>query len=160
VRRFIAPVVLVLFAAATLRGADDAMARFNVVDIKASVANLYIASVTMTMPPFVRKKAVYSSTYYAKVFPYFFYSERGRIWIVVPEADLRRAAQGQPVDFVGHALSDSGDERKVEGHAVPTGPTGGRIRVRVFISRRIALNYETTYELKGAPNPVAALIPK
>lgn len=159
-RRFIAPVVLILFAAVTLRGADDGMARFNVVDIKPSVANLFIASVTMSMPPFVRKKTVYSSTYYAKVFPYFFYSERGRIWIVVPEADLQRAAQGQPVDFVGHALSDSGEQRKVEGHAIPTGPTAGKIRVRVFISRRIALNYDTTYELKGAPNPVAALIPK
>jgi hypothetical protein len=160
VRRFIAPVVLILVIAATLRGADDTMARFNVIDIKPSVASLYIASVTMIMPPFVRRKAVYSSTYYAKVFPYFFYSERGRIWIVVPDADLRRASLGQPVDFVGHALSDSGDERKVEGHAIPTGPTGGKIRVRVFITRRIALNYDTTYELKGAANPVAALIPK
>ncbi len=159
-RRFLAPVILILLAATTLRGADDPMARFNVVDIKPSVASLYIASVTMTMPPFVRTKAVYASTYYAKVFPYFFYSERGRIWIVVPDADLRRAALGQPVDFVGHALSDSGETRKVEGHAVPTGPTGGRIRVRVFITRRIALNYETTYELKGGANPVTALIPK
>jgi hypothetical protein len=160
VRRYLAPVVLCVAAAASLRGADDPMARFNIVDIKPSVASLYIASVTMTMPPFVRKKTVYSSTYYAKVFPYFFYSERGRIWIVVPDDELRRAALGQPVDFVGHALSDSGEERKVLGHAVPTGPTGGKIRVRVFITRRIALNYETTYELKGAPNPVTALIPK
>jgi hypothetical protein len=136
------------------------MARYNVVDIKPSVASLYIASVTMTMPPFTRKNTVYSSTYYAKVFPYFFYSERGRIWIIVPDADLRRAAQGQPVDFTGHALSESGEERKVEGHAVPTGPLGGMIRVRVFISRRIYLNYNTTYELKGAANPVSALIPK
>jgi hypothetical protein len=160
VRRFIAPFVLVLLAAAPMRGAEDPMARYNVVDIKPSVASLYIASVTMIMPPFVRKNTVYSSTYYAKVFPYFFYSERGRIWIVVPDADLRRASQGLPVDFVGHALSDSGEERKVTGHAVPTGPSGGKIRVRVFITRRIALNYDTTYELKGPANPVTALIPK
>lgn len=159
-RRFIAPVVLAFFAAAPLHAAEDGLSRYNVVDIKPSVASLYIASVTMTMPPFVRKQSVYSSTYFAKVFPYFFYSERGRIWIIVPDADLKRVAQGMPVDFVGHALSDSGEERKVVGHAVPTGPTGGRIRVRVFITRRIALNYDTTYELKGAANPVTALIPK
>jgi hypothetical protein len=154
-RRLLAPLVLVLAAATPGRGADAALARFNVVDIKTSVASLYIASVTMIMPPFVRRDAVYSSTYYAKVFPYYFFSEKGRIWIIVPEADLRRAAVGQPVDFVGHALSDSGDERKVEGRAVPTGPSGGKIRVRVFISRRISLNYDTTYELKGVP-PTAA----
>lgn len=159
-RRFLARFVLVLLTAAPMRGADDPLAPFNVVEIKPSVASLYIASVTMVMPPFVRKNAVYSSTYYAKVFPYFFYSERGRIWIVVPEADLRRAAQGQPVDFVGHALSDSGDERRVEGQAVPTGASGGRIKVRVFISRRIYLNYDTTYELKGAAGPAAAPVTK
>jgi hypothetical protein len=152
-RRLLASLLVVLAAAAPGRAADNSLARFNVVDIKTSVASLYIASVTMIMPPFVRHNAVYASTYYAKVFPYYFFSEKGRIWIVVPEAELRRAAVGQPVDFVGHALSDSGEERKVEGHAVPTGPSGGKIRVRVFISRRISLNYDTTYELKGVPSP-------
>jgi hypothetical protein len=156
-RRHLASLLVVLAAAAPGRAADDPLARFNVVDIKSSVASLYIASVTMIMPPFVRHNAVYSSTYYAKVFPYYFFSEKGRIWIVVPEADLRRAAVGQPVDFVGHALSDSGEERKVQGHAVPTGPSGGKIRVRVFISRRISLNYDTTYELKGVPVPAATV---
>jgi hypothetical protein len=156
-RRFLASLLLVLASAGPGRAADDSLARFSVVDIKQSVASLYIASVTMIMPPFVRHSEVYSSTYYAKVFPYYFFSEKGRIWIVVPEADLRRAAAGQPVDFVGHALSDSGEERKVTGRAVPTGPSSGKIRVRVFISRRISLNYDTTYELKGAPGPAVSV---
>ena len=107
-RRFIAPFVLALLAGVPLRGADDSLARYAVVDIKTSVASLYIASVTMTMPPFVRKNSVFSSTYSAKVFPYFFWSEKGRIWIIVPETDLHRVSLGQAVDFVGHALSDSG----------------------------------------------------
>jgi len=160
VRRYLAPLVLVFLAAAPLRGGEDGLERFNVVDIKPSTTSLIIASVTMTMPPFTRKRAVYSSTYYARVFPYFFLSEKGRIWITVPDDDIRRASLGQPVDFVGHALSESGEERKVEGHAVPTGPTGGKIRVRVFVSRRISLNYDTTYELKGSRDPVAAVTPR
>jgi len=155
VRRLLTPVTLALLAAAPLH-ADDSLARFNVVDIKPSTASIYIATVTMTMPPFVRKNVVYSSTYTAKVFPYFLFNEKGRIWIVVPEDLLWRAAKGEPVDFKGHALSDSGDERRVEGHATPTGPWGGRIRVRVFVTRRISLNYDTTYELKGASSPPAA----
>lgn len=154
-RRLLTPLALAVLAAAPLR-ADDSLARFNVVDIKPSTASIYIATVTMTMPPFVRKKVVYSSTYSAKVFPYFLFNEKGRIWIVVPDDLLRRAANGESVDFKGHALSDSGDERRVEGHATPTGPWGGKIRVRVFVTRRISLNYDTTYELKGAAGPPAA----
>ena len=114
----------------------------------------------MTMPPFVRKNTVYSSTYSAKVFPYFFYSEKGRIWIVIPDDDLRRVSLGEPVDFKGRAISDSGDERRIEGRATPTGPSGGKLRVRVFITRRIALTYNTTYDLQGTEQPPANAIPK
>jgi hypothetical protein len=159
VRRFLTPFTLALLAAAPLR-AEDPLARFNVVDIKPAVTSIIIATVTMSMPAFVRKSTVYSSTYSAKVFPYFFYNEKGRIWIIVPDDLLKRAARGQPVDFTGHALSDSGDERKVEGHAVPTGPWGGKIRVRVYVTRRISLVYDTTYELKGSANPLAAATPR
>ncbi len=158
-RRLLTPVSLALLAALPLR-ADDSMARFNVVDIKPAVVSVFIATVTMTMPPFVRKNTVYSSTYTAKVFPYFFYNEKGRIWIVVPEDLLQRAAKGQPVDFVGHALSDAGEERRVEGHAVPMGPWGGKIRVRVFVTKRISLNYDTTYVLKGSPGAAPAPTPR
>jgi hypothetical protein len=150
VRRLLIPVTLALLAAAPLR-ADDSLARFNVVDIKPAVVSIIIATVSMTMPPFVRKGSSYSSTYSAKVFPYFFYNEKGRIWIDVPDELLRRAAKGQPVDFKGHALSDSGDQRRIEGHAVPTGPFSGKIRVRVFVTRRISLDYDTTYVLRGLP---------
>jgi hypothetical protein len=148
VRRLLTPLTLAVLAGAPLR-ADDSLSRFSVVDIKPSTVSIFVPTVTMTMPPFVRKNVVYSSTYTAKVFPYFLFNEKGRIWITVPDDVLKRAATGQPVDFTGHALSDSGDERRVEGHATPTGPWSGKIRVRVFVTRRISLNYDTTYELKG-----------
>lgn len=114
----------------------------------------------MTYPPFVRKGAVYSSTYSAKVFPYFFYNEKGRIWIVVTDDDLRRVSMGQPVDFKGRAISEYGDDRKVDGRAVPTGPRTGKIRVRVFVTRRIALTYDTTYELIGPGQPPPEVTPR
>jgi hypothetical protein len=90
------------------------------------------------------------------VFPYFFYNETGRIWIVVPEHELHAIDHGSAIDFTGSAISASGDKRRVEGKAMPTGPTTGRIRVKVYVTRKIALTYETTYELKGAPTPVTA----
>jgi len=149
VRRFAAIAVLLLAAAASMPAAGDPMAKFSTVAIYPASANLFIATVSMAFEPFARHGPEYSSTYVARVFP-FFYTEKGRIWIVIPDDLLRRVDRGEAVDFVGHALNDSGDSRKVEGHAVPTGPMTGRIRVRVFISRRLSLNYDTTYELTGA----------
>jgi hypothetical protein len=71
----------------------------------------------------------------------------------VPADKLLRAARGEPVDFTGRGVSSSGDERRVEGRATPTGPSGGRIRVRIYVTRRISLTFDTTYELRGAAEP-------
>jgi hypothetical protein len=150
VRRFLASAALVISACVTLR-AEDSLSRYGVVDIKSCTTSIYIATVTMTMPPFVRKGSVYSSTYSAKVFPYFLFNEKGRIWMTVSDDDLRRASKGQEILLSGYATSDSGDERRVAGKATPTGPTSGKIRVRVFVTRRISLVYDTTYELRGPP---------
>ncbi len=155
VLRITAIAALALAAAAPARSEDDSLARFNRVDIKPATASLFIATVTMTMRPFVRRDTVFSSTYSARVFPYFFWNESGHIWIVAPGDRLLRAALGEPVDFTGRGISESGDERRIEGHATPTGPMGGKIRVRIYVSKRIFLTFDTTYELQGtAKTPV------
>ena len=146
-------------APAAAPGKPDPLTRFNTVAIKTASTSIIIGSVTMTMTPFQRKKVVYSSNYYAKVFPYFFYSERGRIWIVVPDEDLQKVARGESIDYKGHAVSDSGEERRIDGRAMPTSPTTGKIRVRVFVTRHISLTYDTTYELQGQP-AAAAVTPR
>lgn len=138
--------VMVLCAAAA--GADE-FSVFDRVAIKPTTANYLIASVHMDMPPFTRKRTVFSSTYAASVTPFFFYNESGRIWINLKDEGLRKVAKGEPTDFTGQAVSESGGLRRVEGRATPTGPRSGKIRVRVFVSRRIALTYDTTYELTG-----------
>jgi len=140
--------------------ANDPPGRFNKVAVRPATASFIIGTVTMTIPPFLRRNAVFSSTYSAKVFPYFFYSEQGRIWIVIPDDDLRRVSLGEAVDFKGHATSDSGDERRIEGRATPTGPLAGKLRVKVLVTRRIGLTYNTTYELQGTERPPAKAIPK
>ena len=161
VRKSLAPLVLVLLAlTAPLRGAGDPLDRYSIVAIKPATMSIYIGTITMSIPPFVRKNAVYASTYSAKVFPYFFYNESGRIWIVIPDQDLKRLDQGFPIDFVGHGVNNSGETRRVEGRATPTGPTGGKIRVKVYVTRRIALTYDSTYELRGAARPPAGVTPR
>jgi hypothetical protein len=140
---------LFAFLAPALGAAEPLPARFNQVEIKPTTTSLFIASVTMTMPPFVRQNAVFASTYSARVFPYFFWSESGRIWIEVPEGKLRQVERGEAVDFTGRGVNESGERRRIEGHATPTGPAEGKIRVRVFVSRRIYLTFDTTYVLTG-----------
>jgi hypothetical protein len=154
VRRFLALIVVAFAALPAVLGADAVPARFNVVATKPASASIIIGTVTMTISPFIRRENVYSSTYVARVFP-FFYSEKGRISIVIPDDNLRRVSRGEPADFNGRAINDSGDVRRIEGSAIPTGPTTGRLRVKVFITRRIALTYITTYELQGAETPQA-----
>jgi hypothetical protein len=146
------------FATPALLAGDD-LARFEQVAIKPATAYIYIATVTMTIPAFSRHGGVYSSTYAARVFP-IFYTERGRIWIDIPDDALRRVASGEPIDFTGHAVNDSGDGRKIVGHAVPTGASGGKISVRVFVTRRISVTYDTTYELLGAAEPQPGVTPR
>jgi hypothetical protein len=158
-RPLLALALLCLAGAAPARGGDD-LAKFEQVVIRPSSASFYIASVTIAFQPFVRHRFGYSSSYAARVFPYFFLGERGRIWITVPDEALARVNRGEPVDFTGRAVNDSGDERKVDGTATPTGPREGRIRVRIFISKRIILTYNTTYELQGPPGEPAPVTPR
>jgi hypothetical protein len=160
VRRFLAPLCVALALAAPLPALEPALSAFEIVSIKPAITSVIVATVSMTMPDFTRKGEVYSSTYSAKVFPYFFYNEKGRIWIKVSDEDVRRASKGLPVDVTGHAISEAGDDRRVEGHAIPTGPRTGRIRVKVYVTRRISLNYDTTYDLKGPVYGPATPTPK
>ena len=87
--------------------------------------------------------------YVAKVFPYFFYNENGRLWIHFPDEDLRRLEHGETVPFTGRALNDDGEERRVEGRIVPADASSGKIKVRVFVSKRIELIFNTTYRFSS-----------
>lgn len=102
------------------------------------------------MPPFVRRGAVYTSAYTATVFPFFFYNERGRIAIDVPDESLRQLERGEVVYFKGHAVNDDGEERRVEGRAVPetADPDQGKIKVRVWVGK-IELIFNTHYQFSG-----------
>jgi hypothetical protein len=127
------------------RSAEDSLARYGRVGIAPTKTSIYIGSVTMTMPPFIRQDGRYSSTYAARVFPYFFYNENGTLWIEVTDDMLRRLERGEVVEFKGRGLSSDGEERRIEGKATPADATTGKIKVRVFVSQRIQLIFNTTY---------------
>jgi len=144
------PAFLVLAAALVLLPArgDDLQDRYGSVDIRPGKSSIFIGTVTLTMPPFVRKNGVFTSTYSATVFPYFFFDETGTITIDVPDEMLRRVARGERIGFAGLGTSDEGDNRRVEGSAEPIDSTTGRITVRVYVSKRLSLAFNTSYRLK------------
>ncbi len=152
--RLLACLLALALPAAVSAAGDAALEPYAVVAASPATASVYIATVTLSSAPFVRKGGGYAAAYSARVFPYFPLSEKGRIWIRLSDDDLRRISRGEPVDFTGQAVSDSGNVRRVQGRATPTGPSSGGLRVRIYVSRRISLSFQSSYEipaLKGRP---------
>lgn len=135
--------------AAGLRGAATPAA-YGRVEVAPTRTSIYVGSVAMTMPPFTRKAGGYESTYTAKVFPFFFYNETGTLRVEFSDDALERLARGETVEFHGRAVNSAGAERRVEGKVTPADAAGGKIKVRVFVSRRIELIFNTTYRFPDA----------
>lgn len=136
--------VLAFFASA--RGEERPINVYNRVEIEPTKTSIYIGTVSLTMPTFQRSGITYSSTYAAKVFPYFFQNERGELSIDLPDEELRKLERGEVVHFVGRARNTDGDDRRIEGRAIPANPRTGKIKVRVFVTKKIQLIFNTTYE--------------
>ena len=130
------------------RAAETPISAFNQVTIAPTKTSIYIGTVAMTMPTFVRKHGAYESSYAAKVFPYFFSNEKGTLAITLSDESLRKLERGEPVEFSGRAQNTDGEERRIEGKAMPDEGAGGlrgKIKVRVFVSKRIELIFNTSY---------------
>jgi hypothetical protein len=96
---------------------------------------------------FIRHDQTYSADYQAKVFPYFFFNEGGRLFIEVPDSALREIADGRSFDFVGRAIRRDGRVRRVTGRVTPTSPTAGNLKVRLIVNRYLTLVFDSTYQL-------------
>jgi len=125
----------------------EAYARVEIAPTKTSI---YVGTVSMTMPAFTRDGGTYSSTYVARVFPYFFSNESGRLSVDISDERLQRLGRGEAIEFSGRAVNDSGAERRIEGKATPADAASGKLKVRVFVSRRIELIFNTTYRFPDA----------
>ena len=120
------------------------------VTVEPTKTSIYIGNVSLTMPPFVRRAGVYSSDYRAKVFPFFFYGERGSISIEFPDENLRQLLRGETVYFKGSARNSNGVGRRIEGRAIPDPSSAdhGKIKVRVWVGK-IELIFNTVYRFTG-----------
>lgn len=139
-----------LAAGPRLTAAEPEPARHRRVEIAPTKTSIYVGSVSMTMPTFARREQGYESTYVAKVFPFFFSSESGRLRVEFTDEMLQRLERSEVVEFTGRAVNDAGAERRIEGKATPLDATGGKIKVRVFVSKKIELIFNTTYRFPDA----------
>ncbi len=108
--------------------------------------SIYIGTVSLTMPVFTRSSGGFESSYTARVFPYFFFSESGTLRVEVSDEQLGRLIAGTPIEFSGRAVRSDGAVRSVTGRAAPDDADSGRLKVRVSVTRRIELVFDTTYE--------------
>lgn len=128
------------------------LAHVHVAPMKTSI---YVGSVAMDMPAFDRHDGGFESTYVAKVFPFFFYNEQGRVRVEFTDAMLARLHAGEPVDFTGLARRLDGAERRIEGRATPAAASAdsGKLKIRVFYSKRVELIFNTTYSFARRDPP-------
>ena len=135
----------VLLAGAPLRGA----ARVEIPSMRTSI---YVGTVTLDTSTLARDGETYTATYEARVWPWFFCNETGRMVITVPDADLARLSAGEMIEFTGEAFNHKNKPRRVTGRAQPAGPGRGegRIKVRIGVDD-IELIFNGDYRFEDAP---------
>jgi hypothetical protein len=119
--------------------------RISVAPMKTSI---YIGSVTLTLGVFERQGSTLAATYAARVFPWFFWGETGRITIALSDTDLARLARGEKAGFAGEAFNHRNKTRKITGLAQPVDTASGKFKVRVMADG-IELIFNSTYHLGG-----------
>jgi hypothetical protein len=128
--------------------AEAAAPAWSKVEIAPTKTSIYVGTVSMTMPSFSREGETFVSSYTARVFPYFFYNEKGTLTVNVTDAQLARLAHGETIDFSGRAVRSDGAERRVLGTATPKDAGTGALKVRVIVSKKIELIFHTTYRFE------------
>lgn len=130
-----------------LQAAPLAQPEWNRVDVPAMKTSIYVGSVTLTTSAFKRDGETFAATYAAKVFPWFFWGETGRITINVSNDDLKKLQRGERMEFTGEAFNHKAKPRHVTGYADPAaGGATGKIKVRIAVDD-VELIFNGAYQL-------------
>jgi len=128
--------------------AAQAASPYDKIAVETASTSIYIGRVTLVLTPLVRQNGVYTAEYKARVFPFFFMNEHGSFRLAISDDDLARITRGETVEFQGHAQNNGQEERKIAGRATPENAKHGKIKVRIFVTEKIQLIFNTTYELE------------
>ncbi len=85
----------------------------------------------LTIGPLLRTNGVFAGDYKLKVFPYFLNNEKGRLAIVVSDAEQAEANQGKVVVITGTATTSgkNGKCRPIAAIATPVDPDHGTLKL-------------------------------
>ena len=120
--------------------------RVRIAPMKTSI---YVGSVSLTTEVFVRDGSTLVSTYQAKVWPWFFWGETGRITITLTDANLASLARGERAEFTGDATNHKNKPRSVTGYAQPADAVSGKIKVRIGVDDTVLI-FNGTYRFEAA----------
>lgn len=141
--------LLILGAAVILRADTTKMiGAWDSVSVAPAKTSIYVGSVRLTTSEFRREGDKFVATYEAKVRPWFFWSENGKITITLPLAELQRLARGERVEFTGEAFNHKNKPRHVTGRAERSDPANGKIKVRIGVDDT-ELIFNTTYRFNN-----------
>jgi len=128
--------------------AAHAASPYDKIAVETSSTSIYIGKVSLVLTPLVRHDGVYTAEYKAQVFPFFFMNEHGSFRLEVSDETLARVTRGETVEFQGHAQNNGHEERKITGRATPDDAKHGKIKVRIFVTEKIQLVFNTTYRFE------------
>ncbi len=142
--------LLLLWGAVSVLRADTSqtVGEWDSVTVPPVKTSIYVGSVTLTTGVFQRDGDRFSTTYEAKVWPWFFWSENGRITISLPPAELERLTRGERVEFTGEAFNHKNKPRHVTGHAERADAATGKIKVRIGVDDT-ELVFNSTYRFNN-----------
>ena len=126
--------LLFLLGVATLRADTTQVAgEWDAVSVPPMKTSIYIGSVSLTTGVFRREGHDLAGTYEAKVWPWFFWNETGRITITLAPDELAKLSRPGRVEFAGTAVNRRGKPRTLTGYAEGAGDATGRIKVRIVV---------------------------
>lgn len=106
---------------------------YDSVTVAPMKTSIYVGSVVLTTGLFRREGEQFTSIYDAKVWPWFFWGETGRITITLPLAELEKLARGERIEFTGEAFNQKNKPRKITGRADRLEGASGKIKVRIGV---------------------------
>ncbi|MFT3867943.1 MAG: hypothetical protein QM715_05540 [Nibricoccus sp.] len=126
--------------------AADTPTPYRKVTVETSSTSIYIGKVTLNVGTLTRENGYLSGDYKAKVFPYWFMGEHGTFRLKASDEDFARIAKGEVVEFAGEAQNSDKEIRKITGRATPADAATGKFKVRIFVTEKIQLIFNSTYK--------------
>ncbi len=139
-----------MLGAAAAPGAENAPIQtgWDHVSLPTMKTSIYVGSVTLTTKVLERQGSMLATTYEARVFPWFFWSETGRITLTLSDANLASLAKGEATEFTGEAFNQKNKSRKVTGRVQPVDISSGKIKLRI-LADGVELVFNSTYQFGG-----------